>query len=104
MSKRKTKKINYNSIALLNCPENDGGAYIRIRMYGDVNKKGSSYDCQITISDCNNRALLHGEFGSPEGKYNTLYKINTLIDELEKAKKELEAITEEHHLKIKAPE
>lgn len=104
MSKKKAKKISYNSIALLNHPCNDGGAYIRIRLHGNINKKGRGYDFQMTISDCNNRALLHGEIGTPQGKFNTLYKINTLIHELEKAKEKIEEVIKEHNLLVKEPE
>lgn len=58
--KKVYKRLNYNSITLLNCPKDDGVAYIRVRLYGYINRKGGSHGCQITISDCENKALLHG--------------------------------------------
>lgn len=101
--KRDIKKLTYNSIRLLNPVSNDGGAFVRIRLNGNLNKKGNWRDGQIEIRDCNNSALLHGEFGSPEGKGKFLHKINVLIEELEKAKAVIIDATKEHNLKIKEP-
>ena len=98
--KRIPKNINYSSIALLNQPSHDGGAYISTKAFGHLNSGRDAWCVRINIVDCHNKATLHGSLGNPNDRDNTLFKIDTMIQELTNLKTAIQNKIKEHNLKV----
>ena len=99
--KNQEKRIDYNSIELLNPPQCDYGAYIGTCVSGVLgNRKKNDCNVSIRIADCNKKVFLHGNLDNPKSRGRTLFKIRTLIEELEKLEQHIETGLKAHNLRI----
>lgn len=71
----------FSTRAFLNLPKYSSDAYVSIR----INKDGEKA-YHIDIKSCHENILLHGTLSNPDSHENALFKINTLIANLELAK------------------
>jgi hypothetical protein len=83
---------------VLNLPEFDGGAHVRVLVEstGDAKfrRKPPEPRIKLRIADCVNAARLEFSLDSPEALENSLYKINTLIAALHRFRDALAAEAE----------
>jgi hypothetical protein len=85
---------------LLNLPDFDGGAYVRVFVEDTSNRKRRrlqplpSPRLKLRIADCVNEIRLEFSVDSPEWRENSLHKIRTLVASLERFRVGLEAEAE----------
>jgi hypothetical protein len=75
--------------AMLNLPEFDGGAYVRVFVEDTSQRRARrrrlpSPRLRLRIADCVNEVRLEFSVDSPERRENSLYKIETLVAALER--------------------
>jgi hypothetical protein len=83
----------------LNFPEFDGGAHVRAFVEDTSahrirRRRLPSPRLRLRITDCTNQIHLEFSVDSPESRANSLYKIETLIEALERFRAGLEAEAE----------
>ena len=82
---------------LLNLPDFDGGAYVRVFVEDTSNRKRRRLQplplprLKLRIADCVNEVKLEFSVDSPEWRENSLHKIETLVAALERFRAGLEA-------------
>jgi hypothetical protein len=83
---------------LLNLPDFDGGAYVRVFVEDTSNRTARrrlqplpSPRLKLRIADCVNEVNLEFSIDSPELRENSLHKIETLVAALERFRAGLEA-------------
>jgi hypothetical protein len=75
---------------VLNLPEFDGGAYVRVFVEDTSNRKRRwrrtppSPRLRLRVADCVNEVRLEFGVDSPEARENSLYKIETLLAALQR--------------------
>jgi len=84
---------------LLNLPEFDGGAHIRVLVedtsaYRVRRRRLPSPRLKLRIADCENEIHLKFSVDSPDLRENSLHKIDTLIASLERFRSSLQAEAE----------
>ena len=94
----------YGSIKSLNHLKFDTNAMIKIGMSGDLNGKSYNGTYDILIASCDRRINLHGYLGRPIDRMNAVYKMDSLINELTKAKEHLINQCKEQKVTISKPE
>ena len=103
MAKKQTKTIKaYQSIRSLNLPDFHTYANIHISIKGQLNSSDSyrgGYN--ITISDCSNQINIHGGITTPVKRNNAIYKMDTMINELSKARDYLIEECKKNNVRIK---
>jgi hypothetical protein len=93
--RRATSPARVDEHVVLNLPEFDGGAHVRVYVENTADRKfrrtPPEPHLKLRIADCVNEATLEFNVGSPEARENSLYKINTLIAALHRFRDALAA-------------
>jgi hypothetical protein len=82
---------------LLNLPDFDGGAYVRVFVEDTTFRKVAAPPeprIRLRIADCSTAISLWFELNSPEARTNARHKINTLLGALERFRAALDAEAE----------
>jgi hypothetical protein len=94
---RRRRGARVDERTLLNLPDFDGGAHVRVYVEDTSNRKRRrlpSPRLKLRIADCFNRVNLEFSVDSAEQRENSLHKIETLIAALERFRDGLAAEAE----------